>query len=317
MAKEKLKKDLKKLQSDVCALTGKPLSEVSAFFDTDRVLPKASGGTYKISNTRAVDPVAHMKRHGIYRERDVQLERLKALVDDREQVLGLSMKVLNQLRAYERGVDHLNEMTKAWLQAEVVKYKSEASVRTRLLGKLIKEMAKTDPLVKAALGVRGVGEITIAYCLVYIDLTKARHASSVWKYVGLHVASHERYTRGVSGGGNKRLRSILYTMADAQVKIKDSAYRYIYDRKKTRLADSDRIVKSRNTEGILIECAWKDTKPSHRDGAAKRDVMKHFLADWWYVGRDLLGLPTAPGYAEAKLEGDHRTIMPSERGWVW
>ena len=67
----------------------------------------------------------------------------------------------------------------------------------------------------------------------------------------------------------------------------------------------------------IIEKPWCETKPGHRDGAALRDVMKHFLADYWYVGRTLSGLPTTPLYPEAMLGGTHRTIMPEERGWKY
>jgi hypothetical protein len=187
----------------------------------------------------------------------------------------------------------------------------------------------TNPLAKACLTVKGIGPVTVAYCLVYIELDgifpeghvrvgqeKARHASCLWKYAGLHCASHERYEKGKTSGGNKTLRTVLYTMADSQMKTKGS-YREVYDNMKSRLEKSERKTMSRNTQGKLVEVAWKDTKPSHRHGAALRAVMKHFLADYWFVGRTLLGLETSPLYPEAVLGGNHRTIMPEERGWVY
>ena len=76
-------------------------------------------------------------------------------------------------------------------------------------------------------------------------------------------------------------------------------------------------MESRNTQGKLIECMWKDTKACHRQGAAKRKVMKHILADYWMVGRKWMGLPINPLYAEAILGMDgHKTIDPVTRGWV-
>jgi hypothetical protein len=107
---------------------------------------------------------------------------------------------------------------------------------------------------------------------------------------------------------------LLYTMADSQVKCR-GPYREIYDRVKDRLSISEKVVRSRNTQGKEVEVAWKDAKPSHRHGAALRAVMKHFLADYWMVGRTLAGLDTSPLYPEAMLGGNHRTIMPYERGW--
>ena len=287
-----------------------------ALVDTHRIIPKTEGGEYTQGNFVVLTPVAHMQEHGIYRERDETLDNIKSIVDDRRQVMKLVMKVQNQLLAYERNVDTLHEQTRGWLQSQLESLQAELVIREKALAKSVKEYAKEDALTAAALGVRGVGPVTVAHMLTYIDIEKARHASSLWAYAGLDKASHERYEKGTASGGNKTLRTALYTMADSQVKSR-GAYREVYDRMKDRLAQSEKITKSRNTQGKLIECAWKDTKPSHRHGAAMRAVMKHFLADWWYVARTLAGLPTEALYPEAILGGNHRTIMPEERGWEY
>ena len=319
MAKEKIKLAALELQQHIDALSGLSLedrAEVLALIDTHRTLPKASGGEYVSDNYVVTDPVEHMKEHGIFREREPDLDSIKAIIDDIEQVRKVTIKVNNQLLAYERRVDTINEMTEAWLKTERDKLAVELKNRESILTREIKEYAKVSPLAKAALGVKSVGPVTVAYMLAYIDIEKARHASSLWSYAGLHRASHERYEKGVAGGGNKNLRTKLYTMADSQVKGR-GAYREVYDNVKARLSVSEKIVKTRNTQGKLIECAWKDAKPSHRHGAALRAVMKHFLADWWYVARTLEGLDTSPLYPEAMLGGNHRTIMPEERGWKY
>jgi hypothetical protein len=59
---------------------------------------------------------------------------------------------------------------------------------------------------------------------------------------------------------------------------------------------------------------WKDTKPCHRHGAAIRKLIKHLLADFWFVWRNLEGLPTRPLYVEEYL-GHTGIIRPEERGW--
>ncbi len=318
-----------------------------AMIDTDRVVPKASGGTYERENYRLLEPVEHMKRHGNYRERAPEMEQLKAIIDDREQVRKVAQKVHNQLKAYERRVDQLNEITHEWLIAESKSLDLELAARDKMLAKAVKEFAKLETpdglLAKAALGVRSVGPVTVAYCLVYIDLAgrfpekhewtdkagkkrsephpragqeKCPHVSSAWAYAGLDKPSHERYEKGTTSGGNKSLRTVLYTMADSQQKGW-GAYREVYDRTKDRLAQSEKVTKSRNTKGLLVECAWKDTKPCHRHGAALRAIMKNFLADYWVVGRELHGLSTSALYAEAMLGQGHRTVNPRERGWEW
>ena len=342
MSKVRLKKEASERQNGHCALTGRDLPGDTSLFDTDRKSPKADGGTYTDENTRAVNPVAHQKRHGTYRERDEILQELKNCVGAREQTLKLYLKINNQILAYKREVDKLSQDELEFLESQLPIFRFRERHHLAALTKLVNEYAKVDGLTAAALGVRGVGPVTIAYCLTYIDLAGkrslkdesgkaitdkngnkiltdvdlARHASCLWAYVGLDKASHERYEKGKAGGGNKSLRTILYTMADSQMKTR-GAYRQVYDNVKGRLEKSERVTKSRNTQGKLIECMWKDTKPSHRHGAALRAIMKHFLADWWYVGRSLLELEVGPLYPEAVLGGSHRTIMPEEREWKY
>lgn len=315
MGKRVLKQDLYNGQNGLCDLSNSPLQTDPALQDTDRINPKAKGGIYTKENTRLVNPVDHMKRHGIHRVRTPLLRELKELLDDREQVRKLHQKVSNQMLAFKRNTDTLNKTTVDWLEHQIKLFSVELKARDAAVTSFMKDMAKVDPLVRAALGVKGIGPITVAYCISYIDLSKARHASCLWSYTGLHKASHERYEKGVAGGGNKTLRTVLYTMADSMLKSR-GAYREVYDNVKTRLEHSEKITKSRNTEGKLIECAWKDTKLCHRHGAGLRAIMKHFLADYWSIGRRSLGLPVDALYPEAILGGNHRTIQPEERGWV-
>jgi len=317
MAKEVLKRTLYKKQNGHDALTGKKgLPVDTELMDTHRKKPKHKGGIYTTENTVVTSPIAHMIEHGNLRIRTTLLNEVKKLVDAREHAIKLKNKVDNQLRAYKRNTDDLDKELIVFLETQSKLYTKETNRISSNLEKTVKAMIPNDPLVRAGLGLKGIGPVTIAYCLVYIDLEKARHASSLWSYAGLHKASHERYEKTVAGGGNKRLRTVLYTMADSQVKSR-GPYRVVYDNMKNRLEKSERITKSRNTQGKLIECAWKDTKPCHRHGAAMRAIMKHFLADYWYVGRSLMGLPVDALYPEAILKGNHRTIMPEERGWVY
>ena len=69
----------------------------------------------------------------------------------------------------------------------------------RQLGKAIGE--HPDTLAQIALAVPYLGPITVAALTVYVDLAKASTPSSLWKYVGIHCASHERYVKGEKGGG--------------------------------------------------------------------------------------------------------------------
>ena len=316
MSKAELKKEMARTKGNKCNLTNEVLPDDTSLFDTHRTIPKRKGGVYLVDNTNVVTPRAHMAVHKNLRIREPELEILKGMVDDRRQVMKVVFKINNQLLARKRHTDIMSEETVNFLKQQLLPLEKKLEELTKPIAPYIRKMK--NPLVTAALSVKGVGEITVAHCLVYIDLEKADHASSLWSYCGLDKASHERYTKGKSGGGNKTLRTSLYTMAESQVRIKGAAYQNIYYQVKERLYKSEKIVKSRPTEGDkMVEVAWKDTMPSHRHGAALRAVMKHFLADYWMVGRTLLGLPTSALYPEAILGGTHRTIMPEERGWAY
>ena len=302
MAKERMKR----------ALGAEPGKE--RLSDTDRLIPKSEGGIYVEGNVVLKDPVDHMERHGNLRLRPEHLEELKAIIDDREQVMKLYLKFNNQVLAYERRTDMLNESTLSFLKAQIEGVEAELKGRDKLLSQWVNKHKKEDSLIASALGVSGVGPVTIAYLTAYIILEKADHPSSLWSYVGYDKPSHERYTKGVKGGGNKTLRTILYNTECSMMKG-TGPYRTVYDNVKSRLAVSEKIVKSRNTEGKLIECAWKDTKPSHRHGAALRAIGKHFLADYWFVGRILLGLSTNDLYVKEHLGHESAILNPKERGW--
>ena len=313
MSKETLKIAGIEAQQNICALSGVPLPDDFSLMDVDRIRERFNGGTYTDpDNVRVVHPRAHMERHGILRDRDEWLEEMKSIMDDRSQTMKLVMKMNNQMLAYARQTDHQRDSTKVFLEDTMTTVKKRLSKVDREVERHLKQ--SPDGLVHSALGVVGVGAVTVAGLIAYVDLEKANSASALWSYVGLHKASRERYTKGESGGGNKTLRTMLWNMANSMMKNKACPYRIVYDRTKERLAASEKMVLTRNTQGKEVEAMWKDTKPSHRHGAALRAMMKHFLADYWFVGRTLAGLDARPLYVAQQL-GHKSIIQPSERGW--
>jgi hypothetical protein len=313
MSKVALKTKLRKEQNGFCSISAKELAKETKMFDTDRIEPKANGGIYIDENTRVLDPVAHMKRHFIYRERTPELTQLKVLIDGREQIRKLMNSLNNRMLAAKRGTDQMDAITETWIKLQVKETTKQLGKQDRRIEKYLKSLEL--PIVKTALQIRGLGAMTVAYLLVYVDITKAEYASSLWKYVGFDKPSYERYTKGESGGGNKTLRTVLYTMADSMIKTR-AIYRDVYDAEKQKLEASMKVTKSRNTQGKLIECLWMETKPCHRHGAAIRKMIKHFLADFWFVWRTLEGLPTPDLYVEAKM-GHTGIVKPAERGWKY
>lgn len=268
-------------------------------------------------NIDIVDVKAHLIEHNIYREREESLQHLKNLIRERSQIQKLLDKVNNQLLAMKRLPEIKLIEANQFLEENVKQIKHQVSKYDWRVEKAVRDLASKDNLVAAALGVKGAGVITVAHCAVYIDLEKAPHASSLWKYVGLHTPSYSRYKKGQSGGGNKTLRSILYNFAAAQIRLY-GPYRYLYDDIKERWSKSTDLTMTRvKGSSTPIQKRKCDVSAGHKDGVGRRRMIKHFLADYWYVGRTLLGLPTSPIYAEAILKGNHRTVLPEERGWIY
>lgn len=348
MPKRELKTRILKKQHHKDAITKKSLKGRKLLnTDIHRLPPKRHHGVYEQAATMVTDPVVHMQEHGTLRVREVTLEDLKALCDDRRQILKIRNKIQNQLGAFERRTDWCRPEIDLFLRHQLEAPEVELAKRTKMVELAIQEYAARDPLVFSALRVPRVGPLTVAMLTAYVrldppaegeippprlkrkkltpeeeeeELAKrppyASTPSALWRYCGLDKPGHERYTKGKTSGGNKWLRIALWNMTDGMIKDVKCTYRPIYDEVKHRLEHSDRLVWSRNTGGHLVHVAWKDTKPCHRHGAAQRAMMKRFLFDYWFVGREILDLPTRQPYCEEYLDHGHIT-SPATRGWQW
>lgn len=314
MAKEKIKQEIIERNGTDCMLSNSPLPEDMKLYDVHRKTPRAKGGTYTKENTVVSLPIAHMKEHGIHRERTDILDELKMIIDDRNQTMKLSMKINNQILAYQRCTDKLNQSTIAFLQETLKPVNDKVKEQTKQIEQWVKANKKSDPLIESMLGVKGVGAVTIAYLLIYVDLEKADTASSLWAYCGYDKAAHLRKQKGVAGGGNQTLRTMLFNSASSFIKCRN-AYRDVYDNIKARYQVSEVITETRIAGKTgMHKVAWKDVSDGHRHSSAMRIMIKHFLADFWFVARTLRGLPTRSLYVEEKL-GHTGIIRPEERGW--
>lgn len=315
--KNNMKNEHRNNQGGKCYLSDKQLSRVNKLTDLSKFLKKENGGYTTKQNTSLVDPVEHMKANGNYREREGKIAALKSLIDARENYNKMKVGMSNRLDAMMRGCDMLDEDTAGtiyWTE-NVIKVKLE-EIEKRIT-KLMKELEPQEPVLQASKDVKGVGMITLAYCLIYVNPEIADTVSKVWSYAGLHKPSHKRYEKSERGKhecGCKPLRTSLYTMAESTIKTR-GAYREVYDRTKTRLQQSEKVTETRVPgKSKPVEKKWKDCSPGHRDGAAKRAMMKHFLSDYLYVARKVRGLEMRGLYAQDQL-GHTGIIHPSERGW--
>jgi cytochrome c553 len=329
-----MKEALKQVKEKKCIrcdsnLKGKEFYE----YDTHRKIQRMDGGSYESDNYNLICSTCHMKEHGTYRERSESLHKLKMMFDGYKQIQKLKNKVNNQIRAMQRNTDELDEIDLAYIE-EVLKSVTE---KEKQKDKLIKEWVKNNQdlkIVGAMQSVKGVGHITIAACLSYLEIDKAKHASSFWSYAGYWCASHERKSKKLEtpilyiddkGKEKKRwynpgcqvLRNALYVTAGVFIK-QGGPYREVYDRRKHKTENSEKITNTRITgKAGVFKKAWKDVSKGHRHGDAIRVMMKHFLADLWFAWRTIEGLPVNDLYVKEHLGHKSAIINPILRGWEY
>jgi len=143
--------------------------------------------------------------------------------------------------------------------------------------------------------VKGVGPTLATKLLGLIsDISKAPTVSSLWRYAGYSVidGKAERPVKGEKLHYNKRLKTTLYLIGDSFIKHR-SPFRRIYDNAK-------RYYKANRP----------DWTAGHIHNAARRKMIKTFLACLWIVWREEVGLSTRPLYVEEKL--GHTSIYRPE-----
>lgn len=220
---------------------------------------------------------------------------LRALVDLRDrQIQKARIQFGNRLDALERGADNGNEK-----QHELVDrwYRRFDDLETELDRDII-QLVKDHPAYPYLIELRGIGPLLAAKLLALIDIERASHVSSLWKYAGYGVTDGERDRpkKGEVLPYNKRLKVTCHLIATSFLKC-NSPYRAIYD-------DSRQYYAANRP----------DWTPLHQHHAALRRMTKRFLSHLWIVWREVEGLPVSDPYVQAYLGHTH-IDSPQDYGW--
>jgi len=203
----------------------------------------------------------------------------------------------------------------------------EKDIETKL-----KKVLKRFPIYTEWLdGIKGVGTVAAAQIIGNIDIHKATTVSKIWQYCGLNpgmvvgkkrvenkdgsfklvptnkMIRGDKLTTGFVAPFNKHMRTALCgVLADGFIKAQAPYALTHYYPYKERLAGSEQITEEIRSAGAKPErLAWKDAKPAHRDRAAKRKMIKHFLADLYVAWRTMEGLPVREPYQQQYLGHKH------------
>ena len=322
MSKEKLKDTAVELQNGR-SLSGEELPTdefgdlIYPLVDTHRPTPRAEGGIYTDENTKVMLPTEHRDLHGNtpWLE-DPQLIKLRAIMEDYRTCMKLRMKIDNHYLAVKRQMDEMTpEIAQMFEDVGAIIIDREKGFRN-LIAKQLKEV--DHPMIDILQGIKGLGPITAAEIITIIDIRKARHVSSLWSFVGYAGNSKDRYVKGQKGGGHKHLRTVLYNLGSSFMRANNEDYRAVYDRRKEKTSNSEKTIQHKSTRSSQwTETAWKDVNPGRRHMDALRVMLKHFLADLWYVWREIEGLPASDLYVKEHLGHISAVVDPRERGWMW
>lgn len=143
---------------------------------------------------------------------------------------------------------------------------------------------------------KGIGPVLAAGLLAHIDITKAPHAGSIWKYAGLDP--DQEWNKGERRPWNHDLKVLQWKIGDSFVKQsgrEDAFYGHIYRQRKEKevtkndnLAFADQAQQALSTRNIS-DASLKATYESGRlpDGRielrARRFAVKLFLSHWHWV----------------------------------
>ena len=159
----------------------------------------------------------------------------------------------------------------------------------------ITRAVNAHPMWKAYLkDVKGIGSIFAGALLSTIDIEKADHASSVWKYCGLAVnpetGEGDKRVRGEKISWNPFLKKTCFLIGKSFVKTKGT-YRGVYDTSKA-------FYQVKFPEEVKIpKTKIKKYTKGHIDAMARRRTVKLFLAEFWAEWRALNDLPVSEPFA--------------------
>lgn len=182
------------------------------------------------------------------------------------------------------------------------------------VGKLIKE----HPAYHWFSQIKGIGPENIGKVVGLVDIERAPHVSSLWKYAGMHVEDGKAPKRipGKKLEYNSKLRTMCWRLAGCLIRANGKFYVYYLSEKeqyehryslsngyKIVPANKLPIVKGKKTEGEYKGINY--ISEGHIHLMSMRKMIKMFLSSLWVVWREAEGLPVSQPYVQEKLGHTH------------
>jgi len=224
-------------------------------------------------------------------EEVMETNTLRWLADSYMQVQRTRIGMENRLRAYAQGSDGGNVLQ----HSTTLEVLTDLEAAEKKLAKLMNVAVKDHPAWPWLSQVKGVSGVLGCKLLGLLDVTRAPHASSFWKFCGLAVVDggRDRLQKGEKAPYSKRAKTVMYLIASSFLRS-NSPYRRVYDDAR-----------------VYYEANRPDWTKAHQHQAALRKMEKLFLAHLWAVWREAEGLPVSQPYA-AEKQGHAHVYTPDE-----
>lgn len=142
---------------------------------------------------------------------------------------------------------------------------------------------------------KGIGPVTAAGLLAYIDITKAPTVGHIWSYAGLNPTV--KWEKGQKRPWNAELKTICWKIGQSFVKVSnkpDAFYGQIYKERKEYETKKNEDLKYKEQAIIKLKNISKNTgaykyysegklPPAHIEARAERYAVKIFLSHLHYV----------------------------------
>lgn len=198
---------------------------------------------------------------------------IKALIQDYYQIQKHRVEMGNQLAALKKDNKPTNPLETYYerlyaVEKDIAKYLA-SSIKEHVMWKWLKT-------------VKGIGPILASSLLTTIDITKADHVSSIWKYAGL--APDQKRKKGEKINFNPFLKKTCWLIGESFVKTKGE-YRKVYDA-------SRKFYDEKFPHEVKEKNRTLYTK-GHKYAMAKRRAVKLFLSHFWTEWRTKENLPVS------------------------
>lgn len=166
--------------------------------------------------------------------------------------------------------------------------------------KLMIDFVEQTPIYQDFLSkIRGIGPVLSANLIKeFGDCSKYDTISKLWAHTGNHVVDNKAPKIHKDMKFNPKLRTLTWKIGESLMKLDKGYYRILY------IAEKLKQLKREYEPGYLKENfnGYKEESTNlskgHAHNRAMRKIRKRFLDHFWFVSREMNGLPTQKNYIE-------------------